>query len=100
MKILKFRKSSDKKSYSCTISNLSLYQLRVLRSLFNQVYDNGIIVKRSHGKTLPYLCLEFDVPLVAGVPHSFTIPLIELNDLFGGCLPSRNLTIHSNGLPF
>ena len=100
MKTLKFRKSKDKKSYTCTISNLSLYQLKVLRSLFQQVYDNGIIVKRSNGITLSYLCLEFDVPLLAGVPQSFTVPFIELNDLFGDCLPPRNRIIHSNGLPF
>ena len=100
MKTLKFRKSKDKKSYTCTISNLSLYQLKVLRSLFNQVYDNGIIVKRSNGLTLPYLCLEFDVPLLPGPLQSYTIPYIELNDLFGPCLPPRNKILFTKDKPY
>lgn len=100
MKTLKIRKSKDKKSYSCTISNLSLYQLKVIRSLFQGVYGNGIILQRSNGITLPYLSLEFNAPLLSRFPQTFTVPYIELNDLFGDSFPPRNIIIHSNGLPF
>lgn len=100
MKPLKIRKSKDKKSYTCTISNLSLYQLKVIRSFLQQVYDYKVIVQRANGVTLPYLSLDFLAPLLPGPLQSYTIPYIELNDLFGDCLPPRNKILFTKDKPY
>lgn len=92
---LKFRKSHDKKSFTCTISGLTLYQVKALKAVFRSATDNGIELVCSNGITLPYISVNVSLPLMrASVPRAFSIPYSELNDLFGPYFPLRNKIIY------
>lgn len=91
---VKFFKSKDKKSYTCTMSNLTLYHIKAIKHILSTATDNGIELVKSNGVTLPYLSVNISLPLVASVPRVFVVPYIELNALFGNVFQPRNLIIY------
>lgn len=91
---VKFRKSKDKKSYTCTMSNLTLYQLKAIKHILSTATDNGIELVKSNGITLPYLSVNISLPLVASVPRAYLVPYSELNALFGNVFQPRNKIIY------